>query len=82
MNAIGANGRAKILHEATALFGADRPSTDEKRRHRQLADFSGQQDKSLDELDRRCGTSEENIEMMLAQYAIENADHFRHKRDE
>ncbi|MDA1229767.1 MAG: DUF4375 domain-containing protein [Planctomycetota bacterium] len=76
LNAIGAIRRAKILHEATALFGSDRPSRDEKRRHRQLAGFSAQQDKSLDELDRRSGVSEENIEVMLAQYAIEHAEHF------
>jgi len=76
LKAIGANARAKILHEATSLFGAEGPSVDSDSRHRQLARFSKQQDKSLDELDSRYYSCDENIEALLAQYALKNKEHF------
>jgi hypothetical protein len=76
LKAIGADSRAKILEEATGLFGAAGPSADNASRHRQLAAFSGQHDRSLDELDRRYYSCNENIEALLAQYALKNKDHF------
>lgn len=76
LTAIGANARAKILHEATSLFGTAGPSVDNDPRHRQLARFSKQQDKSLDELDSRYYSCDENIDALLAQYALKNKEHF------
>jgi HEAT repeat protein len=76
LKAIGANARAKILHEAAALFGAAGPSVDNDLRHRQLAAFSARQDMSLDEWDGRYYSCDENIEALLAQYALKNKEHF------
>ncbi|MEX0717236.1 MAG: DUF4375 domain-containing protein [Planctomycetaceae bacterium] len=82
LKGIGANARARILHDATALFGAGGPSTDKDFRHGQLASFSKQQDESLDNLDSRYYSCDENIEALLAQYAIENTEHFTARKDE
>jgi HEAT repeat protein len=76
LEAMGAEQRAKILREAASLFGAAGPSTDGDRRQRQLAAFSEQQDKSLNELDKRYYSCSENIEVLLAQYALLNKQHF------
>ncbi len=76
LTAIGAKTRAKILHEATSLFGTGGPSKENDPRHRQLASFSNQQDKSLDALDSKYYSCDENIEALLAQYALKNKEHF------
>jgi len=76
LTAIGAITRAKILREATSLFGTGGPSIGNDPRHRQLASFSKQQDKLLDELDNTYYSSDENIEALLAQYALKNKEHF------
>jgi hypothetical protein len=74
---IGAEERAGILQKATALFGAAGPSVDNDPRHRQLAAFSEEQDKAVDELDRKYYGCGENIEALLAQYTLKNREHFR-----
>jgi HEAT repeat protein len=76
LNAIGANARAKILEEATALFGSRGPSEDNGRRHRQLAGFSTKQDKTLDGLDNRYYSCNEAVAALLAQYALDHKKHF------
>ena len=74
--AINANAKASILQEATSLFGATGPSADNILRHRQLAGFDKQKDTALDELDSRYYCCDENIEALLALYAINNKEHF------
>ena len=76
LKAIGATERAKILLEAVTLFGPSGPSVENDPRSRQLARFSRQQDKALDELDRRYYACNENVEVSLAQYALEHKEHF------
>lgn len=76
LKAIDANGRAMILHKATALFGSNGPSENNHSRHQQLAAFSAQQDKSLDELDSRYYASEEHVDALLARYALHHKEHF------
>lgn len=74
--AIGATAKAGILREATSLFGSDGPSEDNDERHRQLAGLSQQQDETLETLDRKYYACEENIEALLAQYALSHREHF------
>lgn len=76
LKAMGACSRAKILHDAASLFGADGPSEKNASRHRQLAAFSEQRDKQLDNLDSQYYSCDENIEALLAQYALKNKEHF------
>jgi len=76
LTVIGAPGRAEVLRAAAALFGNDGPSEDTVLRHAQLARFNTQQDKLLSELDTAYySLKEENISILLAQYAV------KHKRD-
>jgi len=76
LKAIGAKERAQILQEAAALFGTKGPSDDQIARHRQLAGFSVRAEDSLDELDNRYYACEENIDALLAQYALDHKEHF------
>ena len=76
LKAIGAEKRAEILQKASALFGSSGPSTDHEKRHQQIASFTAQQDELLDKLDRGYYSCDEPIETLLAQYALENKEHF------
>lgn len=76
LEAIGANVRVKVLQQATNLFGANGPSEDNDVRHRQLARFSKRKDKSLEELDDSYFSSDENVDALLAQYTLQNKEHF------
>lgn len=85
LRTIRADARAKILLEATALFGPGGPSEDHDTRHSQLADFSRKQDKSLDDLNNKYYynkyySCKENIKALLALYAIEHKEHFLEKK--
>ncbi|HIK95509.1 MAG TPA: DUF4375 domain-containing protein [Planctomycetes bacterium] len=82
LRAIGAKGCEKVLDDATRLFGSKGPSENNDTRHRQLGGFSSQQDKSFDELDRRYHDSDENIQALLALYAIAHKEHFTAPRPE
>lgn len=73
---IGATSRAKILCEAAALFGAAGPCVENAPRNRQLAAFTVQQEKLLDQLDSQYYSCDENVEALLAQYALKNKQHF------
>lgn len=76
LDAIGATAKAGVLREATSLFGSDGPSENNDKRHHQLAGFSQQQDETLETLDRKYYACEENIESLLAQYALSHREHF------
>jgi hypothetical protein len=76
IDAIGATAKAGVLREATSLFGSDGPSENNDKRHHQLAGFSQQQDETLETLNRKYYACEENIESLLAQYALSHRDHF------
>ncbi len=73
---VGDHCRADVLKQATALFGTDGPPEENDPRHRQLAKFSRNKDKALDELDDKYYACDENVMAMLAQYALENKEHF------
>ena len=77
LKAICATERASILQEATGLFGAQGPSQQNEKRHRQLSKFSEWQDSELDKLNSRYHASKENVEALLSLYAIDNAEAFR-----
>ena len=79
MKAIGSNERAKLLQQSTNLFGANGPSENNDVRHRELARFSKKKEKSLEELDDSYFSSEENVDALLAQYALQNKEHFSTK---
>jgi HEAT repeat protein len=76
LKAVGAVERSKILGEATALFGARGPSEDDEARHKQLAGFSKRVDESLDALDKRYYSCDENVGVLLCLYAIEHKEDF------
>ena len=77
LETIGATQRAGILREATRLFGAEGPSPDNEARHMQLADFSKEQDGSLDQLDKRYYACTEDLHVLLSLYAIDHRTSFR-----
>ena len=76
LRAVGANERAEILSEATALFGESGPSKNRFIRDRELSRFSEQQDETLEKLDDRYFACKENVYALLAQYTIEHKQHF------
>ena len=76
LHAIGAPQRAQILEEAVRLFGVTGPAQEDDTRHSQLARFSPEHDKVLDELDQRYYACTENVDVLLALYAIEHRDDF------
>lgn len=76
LKAIGAKERASILQEALDLFGPTGPPEDRESRHIQLADFTTEQDKVLDKLDTQYYECKENMDALLALYAIKHKEHF------
>ncbi|ADG68569.1 PBS lyase HEAT domain protein repeat-containing protein [Planctopirus limnophila DSM 3776] len=76
LKAIGAEKRALILQEATKLFGTAGPAVDNDTRHRQLAAFTSKKDQVVDGLDTRYYECSENVEALLALYAIKHKEHF------
>ena len=76
LKTVGAIERAAILKEACDLFGPDGPPEDNEARHHQLAHFTRRQDKQLETLDERYFQCQENINVLLMQYAIEHREHF------
>ncbi|HEX2473603.1 MAG TPA: DMP19 family protein, partial [Lacipirellulaceae bacterium] len=77
LKAIKAPKRARILSEALALFGDVGPSQDNDRRHDELASFTEAQDRILSKLDDRYYACDEDIDVLLALYALDNKEHFR-----
>ena len=73
---MGASARAGVLQASTELFGPAGPSQENELRHQQIASFSKQQHKAINELDTRYYACNENIEALLAQYALKNKEHF------
>lgn len=80
LRAIGAPSRAAILQDAAALFGTDGPAVDTDTRRNQLIALTEQQQKSMSALDDRYYMNTENIEALLAEFAISNREHFGGKR--
>jgi HEAT repeat protein len=76
LRAIGAPERAQILEEAVRLFGVAGPAREDDTRHSQLAQFSPEQDKVLDDLDQRYYACTENVDVLLTLYATEHRDDF------
>jgi hypothetical protein len=76
LHAIGAAERAKILQKVIHLFGPAGPSEDRDTRHQQLARFSNRQVKTLDALDDRYYSCEENVDVLISLYAIDHKDDF------
>ncbi len=76
LKVIGAVGKAEILREAVAVFGAAGPSTEGKVRHRQLAAFTPEQDQALEALDAKYQKCKECVGALLALYALEYKEHF------
>lgn len=74
--AMEASEKSAILSAAVQLFGIDGPSTDNDTRHEQIAGFSTKADDSLSSLDTRYFESEESVEVLLANYARANRQHF------
>ena len=80
LRAIGASKRAEMLSEALELFGRKGASNDTGERHEQLAAFSGRQDTKLDALNSRYYECEENIEVLLTNYAVEHKEDFSERK--
>ncbi|MDX1930765.1 MAG: DUF4375 domain-containing protein [Pirellulaceae bacterium] len=84
LKAIGAEARARILQAATEFFGTTGPAkgptigpaTACGGRRRQLAALTKKQPTALGELDRQYYACDENIEALLAQYALKHSSHF------
>lgn len=76
LKAIGAENRAAILLDATAVFGPAGPAVDTEARRKQLRAFTKQQEDFTSALDGRYYNCEGNIESLLSQYAISNREHF------
>jgi HEAT repeat protein len=76
LTTVGAVERAAILQDACDLFGPGGPPEENEARHHQLARFTRRQDKQLEALDERYSQCEENVCVLLMQYAIEHREHF------
>lgn len=76
LSEIGASKRAAILQRAVANFGSSGASENSSERCRQIAAFTKQQDRLTEELDRQYYSCNENVEALLALYAIENKSCF------
>ncbi|MFM7056970.1 MAG: DMP19 family protein [Planctomycetota bacterium] len=80
LRAIGAPSRAAILQDAAALFGTDGPAVDTETRRKQLIALTKQQQEAMSALDDRYYRNTENLEALLAQFAINNREHFGGKQ--
>jgi len=69
-------GHFQILSDAVALFGDRGPSTNNDRRHQQLASFTSAHDSELDALDSKYYKCNENVDVLLSTYALKNKEHF------
>jgi hypothetical protein len=80
LETVGALKRQEILQKAVDLFGPTGPSLDDDERHEQLAGFSAKQDDKLEELDDRYYECEEDVEVMLQMFAIQQQSDFADSR--
>ncbi|ADG65992.1 hypothetical protein Plim_0140 [Planctopirus limnophila DSM 3776] len=73
---MGAHERAKVLEEAIKLFGASGPSRNDENRHKELAKLVSRHRKLFESLDDRYYSCTEDVNVLLAKFAVQNKQHF------
>jgi hypothetical protein len=76
LRAIRAPERAAVLEEALQVFGRASPPKSRSRRHQILSSLTKQQRKFLSDLDQRYFGCQEDVDKLLALYAVEHKREF------
>jgi len=78
LDAIGAIEDLALFRQATAMFGSNGPSTDDDRRHRELARVVENNDDIFSPLEEQFYKDEQDREVLLLRYIIAHPSDFHH----